>query len=939
LLSSLEDPKGYHYRFSYDPLGRLLRDEDPAGGFKALTRTGSVDAFTVSLASALGRVHTYAVDRLTTGDTRRVNTNTSGLQTVTERGTDGHQRVTSPDGTVITLTTEADPRFGMQVPVVGSLTVTMPSGRTSTLTGARAVALANPLDILSLSSATNTVTLNGLTYTSTFDAASRRVTSRTPAGRQQTSILDALGRVIEERIPGLEPLRLTYNGAGQLTSIGQGQRLSILSYDAQGHLASITDPLSRMVGFEYDSGGRPVHQTLSDGREIRYRYDANGNLTSITPPGRPSHTFMYTPVDLEEAYIPPEIGTDASRTQYSYNLDRQLVQAIRPDGQTVDLAYDSAGRLSSIAHPHGLMSFNYHPMTGNLVTITDPTGGTLTYAYDGSLLTHETWTGSISGSVQHTYDNDFSIVSQSVNGDSTVIFQYDLDGLLTQVGALGISRDAQNGFITGSTLDNIADTRAYNSFGELSSYRATFNGTDIFTVQYARDVLGRISQKTETVGGQTTLYQYTYNLAGRLTTVQRNGGIVAAYAYDSNGNRLSYTDPDVSLTSTYDVQDRLTHYGPNTYTYTLNGDLQAKTGSGQTTTYAYDALGNLQSIALPDGTQVEYVIDGRNRRVGKKVNGALVQGFLYAGALAPAAELDSNGNVAARFIYGTRSNVPDYLIKGGMTYRLIADHLGSPRLVVNTTTGHIVQRLAYDAFGRVTFDDNPGFQPFGFAGGLYDPDTKLTRFGARDYDAETGRWTAKDPIRFGGGDTNLYGYVLNDPVNWLDPLGLEQVRNGIIYDDDGNVTGEVGLAAPNPFLDPINYAAGGLAGLVKGSAAKIAGACLPGSGGSGGRVFERVMSNAELEATIKTGLLRGGRQGENFFTNSASLNAKRAQQRLGLDGPLRDVRVRFEIQNNVTVYGPQAAKAGNTGTQGGGIEFYTNGPTLIKIIRIDKLRK
>ena len=69
-------------------------------------------------------------------------------------------------------------------------------------------------------------------------------------------------------------------------------------------------------------------------------------------------------------------------------------------------------------------------------------------------------------------------------------------------------------------------------------------------------------------------------------------------------------------------------------------------------------------------------------------------------------------------------------------------------------------------------DSNPQFQPFGFAGGLYDPDTRLTRFGARDYDAETGRWTAKDPILFDGGDSNLYGYVLQDPVNGIDPSGL-----------------------------------------------------------------------------------------------------------------------------------------------------------------------
>ncbi|WP_454725883.1 RHS repeat-associated core domain-containing protein [Delftia acidovorans] len=83
-----------------------------------------------------------------------------------------------------------------------------------------------------------------------------------------------------------------------------------------------------------------------------------------------------------------------------------------------------------------------------------------------------------------------------------------------------------------------------------------------------------------------------------------------------------------------------------------------------------------------------------------------------------------------------------------------------------------MQRLEYDGWGRVLSDSSPGWQPFEIAGGLYDPDTELTWFGARDYDAETGRWTAKDPILFEGGDTNLYGYVLQDPVNWIDSTGL-----------------------------------------------------------------------------------------------------------------------------------------------------------------------
>ncbi|RMG91802.1 MAG: RHS repeat-associated core domain-containing protein, partial [Candidatus Dadabacteria bacterium] len=89
--------------------------------------------------------------------------------------------------------------------------------------------------------------------------------------------------------------------------------------------------------------------------------------------------------------------------------------------------------------------------------------------------------------------------------------------------------------------------------------------------------------------------------------------------------------------------------------------------------------------------------------------------------------------------------------------------------------GTIVQRLDYDAYGRVLADTNPGFQPFGFAGGLYDPDTGLVRFGARDYDPETGRWTAKDPILFAGGDMDLYAYTKNDPLNGHDPSGTQSI--------------------------------------------------------------------------------------------------------------------------------------------------------------------
>ncbi|MCI0689894.1 MAG: hypothetical protein L0Y54_22045, partial [Sporichthyaceae bacterium] len=657
-------------------------------------------------------------------------TGPAGFATASTFKTDGSITTSAPDGTTTTTVEQADPRWSVQASLLKSLTVALPSGLTSTTTSGRRAVLADPANPFSLTTQVDSAIMNGNQFRSVYDAATQRVTATSPEGRQSFTTVDSLGRVRVLRTPGLDSVTYRYDSRGRLDQVKTGGRVASYAYDAKGRLHTSTDPLGRTDSLFYDDADRLTRQVLWGGRVVQFAYDSSGNLTSVTPPGRPTHTFRHTAVDQDSVYGPPSAGAGLWATEYRYNLDRQLTELRRPDGVNVGFGYEAtSGRPTAVTFDRGTIGMSYSATTGQLSGLTAPGGIGQTFTYDGMLPKTVSWTGPVAGSVGVGYNADFRVTSQTVNGANSLAFGYDRDGLLTSAGSLGLKRGTQTGFLerdsVGATGSQVLAVWGYDPKGALQSYAASYNSAPLFQTTYVRDSLSRITELTETIQGVTQVQAFTYDSAGRLETVRRNGILTATYRYDLNGNRLDVTTPGGVVAGTYDAQDRLTSYGSATYTYTQNGELRTKADASGTTTYTYDALGNLTRVQLPAGMDVEYLIDAQNRRLGKKVNGALTQGFLWQGQLSPAAELDASGAVVSRFVYATRVNVPDYLLKGGQTYRLVLDHLGSVRLVVNVADGTVAQRLTYDEFGQVTENTAPGFQPFGYAGGLYDYQTGL----------------------------------------------------------------------------------------------------------------------------------------------------------------------------------------------------------------------
>ena len=764
LLTAKVEPAGNRFEHDYDEYGRLSDVRDEEGGSWAYAHASDENGTTrVDVVTAQGNITTYLDHTDSVGAYTSVITGPDSAQTVFNRSADGLSVEKSlPCGSRLNLQYDLDAEFGY--PFIRESRQVSDQGLENV--SARSTAYAdtdadNIPDII-----TRTFSLNDKATVAVNDTRQSTLTTTSPAGRTTGILYDPVTLLpASVHVEGLLDAQYLYDDQGKLTTVSVGSRETLYAYNDKGLVASISRAGDAPTTFSYDAAGRPLRIDRPDSSAVEFAYDDNGNLVRLSTPTRADHAFTYSAVNKKSAYQAPLSGS----YQYHHDQDRRLTGLVFPSGKQVNYDHD-ADRLTHIQTPEKDIHITY-ACTSTIDTITDGVNA-IEYDFDGKLYTGETLSGTLNASISVHYNNDY-LPDQLTYADETTELDYDPDGLLTSAGRYTILRHDGNGLPESIYDGALHLTRGFDGYGDLAGQSFVVSANDAFTWQLERDAHGRIVRKTETMDGATSIFDYQYDSMGRLLAVFENNILMEAYQYDANGARMLETNQYRAIEDrgfTYSAEDHLLAAGATTFQYDLDGFLVSTSGSNGITGYRYSSRGELMGAQLPDGTVVEYVHDPLGRRVAKKINGFVREKYLWQGQTRLLAIFDENDQVVARFEYADQ-RVPVSMNSGGAIYYFAYDPVGSLRVVADEA-GNVVKRVDYDAFGNIIADSNPDVDIwFGFAGGLHDRDTGLVRFGHRDYDPQTGRWTAKDPIFFNGGDTDLYGYCLNDPVNGVDPDG------------------------------------------------------------------------------------------------------------------------------------------------------------------------
>jgi RHS repeat-associated protein len=883
-LVSQQDANGNAVTYSYDGGGRLTRLADGNGRFLALSYNSRGRISTVR--DHASRTWQYEYD--SAGDLIGVTDPAGGVRAYTYAAYtppgDGQTyqhltQITDQAGVVITKVTYTSERVASYSEGTNILTY-------SYNVSARTVSVRDSVGSIwtyTYSSEGLTTQLRdptGHTVQYSYDANGREVQVIDEAGATWNATHDALGRVVTQSNPLGETTSYLFEGSspypvGVTSPTG---RFTQMAYDARLNLVTLRDPSGAMTSMEWSSQGDLVTLIDANGGRRTASYDAIGLPVAVTDPvGRTARSEYDSRGNLT-AYI--NAAGERIETQYDA-LDRP-VRVVDPLGQASTIAYDAAGRITAVTDPNGAVTGFEYDSSGRLSRRTSPDervwvhsyrsdnlpsqvllpdARTIAYSYDTlKRLTSESGSGSSftytargeiasasasGGTVSRSYDLAGRLIQEAMWGQ-TVAIQRNADGERTRQTALGLvtdyTRDAR-GLVASIAQGSESFAFTYDALGQRTRLVRPNGSTD-----YRYDAAHRLVELTHD-GPFTARFSATYDVAGRIASVNGEAGGPWSYAYDALGRLTSAVGPGGSFAYSYDplgnIQgnsraynsaNQLTTDAQFDYSYDPNGNLTEKRDrlTSERTVYRWNAKGQLLAHehyppggSTPDG-QLNFTYDALGRRASKTQNG-VVERYVYDG-LDLIGVLNASGQVVSRFVFGPTIDEPLAISSADGVRYFHANHLGS--VMALSSASAVAASYDYEPFGRTAVVGEVR-NPFHYTGREQDGED-LYFYRARYFDPVNRRFLSPDPLGLSTG-LNLYAYVENDPINRRDPLGLWAGIDDLVFTGGGALAGLVGQGVSDLLSGQLSgwedYTGAAIGGAVLGETLLYAGPVVAGAAG------------------------------------------------------------------------------------------------------------
>ena len=611
---------------------------------------------------------------------------------------------------------------------------------------------------------------------------------------------DSQGRLAEvSRDGGAEQFLLTYDELGTVRVADAAGGVSTLWLGADRELLVAENAAGSTWQLGYDAEFNLTQLSVSDGSEYEFYYDTVGNFIEGVDPLDGVITLGHTS-DLNRL----DWLRDARNNLMDFTSDSwgNLTGIIHPDtsselfgrdgrglvttvknrrGQTITYTHDPEGRLTQKAlppdavYPAGRITDYGYDAYGNLNSVVDSLTGAILLEWDDrDFLTRIEYPGNVWFTFEY---NDAGWRTRRTGHDGFVLdYGYD------EAGRLQTLTDGTGHQIIEYGYDAVGRlVREDKGNGTYTTYEYDAAGQVLHLVNYyAPDgaVQSRFDYEYDANGNPISMatlegtWYYGYDLTGQLADVTHSDGHHVTYEYDLAGNRITVTNDGMPTAYTTNELNQYTQVGNVTYGYDADGNVSSKTDAMGTTLYEYDVENQLARVITPaDGTW-EYTYDGLGNRIAVSHDGVVTS---YAhdpiGLVDVAAEYHANGVLAARYVHGigliARRDAAD------VDAYYAFDATGHTRQLTDDTAA-VANTYSYDPFG-VPLDMSEGVaNPFRYVGrfGVMNEENGLDFMRARYYDSSDGRLLTPDPISIGGG-MNLYSYVENNPVRFIDPLGLK----------------------------------------------------------------------------------------------------------------------------------------------------------------------